>query len=190
MKKLISTLALITGASLMFAFTPIDPAHAVTYNFSWSGDGNYSAKGSFSFDETVAPSSFSESGPGATNYLQSLNISFFDPGNSLIAAYDNVVNGVTATNYFKFNFDTNTKQIFGLIDFGGEVADETYLKGTVNSDLSLIGVPQSGPDFIIDANSGSLDVQEVPESGSMLGFLALGMLGGMYHIKRQPKSKS
>jgi hypothetical protein len=160
MRKLISTLIVITGIALTMAFTPISPAQAITYDFSWNGNGNYSAKGSFSFDEIIAPSSFSESGPGATNFLQSLNISFFDPANNLIAAYENVVNGVSTANYFKFNFNKNTQEIFGLIDLGGGVSGETYLQGAVNSDLSLFQVPQSGADFIIDRNSGSLVVQE------------------------------
>lgn len=187
MKNLLSTLTLTIGTALAIAFTAVAPAQAITYDFSWSGNGNYSAKGSFSFDENIAPTSFSESGPGTTNFLQSLNISFFDPTNNFISAYDNVVNGISTANYFKFNFDTNTQEIFGLIDFGGEVAGDTYLKGTVNSDFSLFQVPQSGADFSIDGNSGSLLVQAVPESSSILGFLALGMLGVTSQIKRKFK---
>ncbi|AFZ27710.1 hypothetical protein Cylst_5714 [Cylindrospermum stagnale PCC 7417] len=175
------------STAVAIAFIAIAPAQAITYDFSWSGNSNYSAKGSFSFDENIVPTSFSESGPGATNFLQSLNISFFDPANNFISAYDNVVNGISTTNYFKFNFDTNTQEIFGLIDFGGEVAGDTYLKGVVNSELSLFQVPQSGADFIIDGNSGSLLVQAIPESNSILGLLSLGMLGLTSQIKRKFK---
>lgn len=160
MRKLISTLVLIIGIALTMAFTPISPAQAITYDFSWNGNGNYSAKGSFSFDEIIAPPSFSESGPGATNFLQSFNISFFDPANNFIAAYENVVNSVSTANYFQFNFNTDTQEIFGLIDLGGGLSGNTYLKGIVNSELSLFQVPQSGADFIIDSNSGSLVVKE------------------------------
>ncbi|MBD2388618.1 hypothetical protein [Cylindrospermum sp. FACHB-282] len=163
MKKLLLTLAVIIGIVLAIAFTAIAPAQAITYDFTWNGKGNYSAKGSFSFDEKIAPTSFSESGTGKTNFLESLNISFLDAANNVISAYDNVVNRISTTNYFKFNFNAKTQEVFGLIDFGGEVAGDTYLKGIVNSNLSLFQVSQSGTDFSRDKNSGSLFVKAVPE---------------------------
>ncbi|AUB38298.1 hypothetical protein COO91_04263 [Nostoc flagelliforme CCNUN1] len=56
-----------------------NPAQAIELNFNCQGDVGYSAIGSFSYDETTAPTIISERGSGATNFLQSLNVSFLDP---------------------------------------------------------------------------------------------------------------
>lgn len=170
MKKFFLALTFITGTVLTLAITGIAPAQAVTFNFSWKGHESYSATGSFSYDENTAPATFSESGPGQTQVLKSLNVSFFDPFNNFIAAYNNVVNGISTANYFKFNFNTDTQEIFGLIDLGGEVAGDTYLQGTINTNLSLHQVPQSGADAIVDSNSGTLAAQAVAESTAIKAF--------------------
>nr|WP_238361101.1 hypothetical protein [Iningainema tapete] len=140
----------------------IIPASAITFNYTWKGDNNYSATGSFSYDENTVPATFSENGFGATNVLQSLNISFFAPLNNRIATYNNVLDGNSKANYFNFNFNTVTQEIFGLIDLGGEEPGDTYLKGTVNTNLSLFQVPQSGIDVIIDSNSGNISIEVEP----------------------------
>ncbi|MFB2978468.1 hypothetical protein [Microseira sp. BLCC-F43] len=157
----VTTVAATTVALLVaIALCANNPAQAMTYDFSWNGNGGYSATGSFSYDENTAPATFLESGSGQTKVLQSLKISFLYLSANLIATYNNVVNGISTGQYFKFNFNTVTKEIFGLIDVGGEVAGETYLKGTVNTDLSLYQVPQSGPDAIGDSNSGNIVVKQ------------------------------
>ncbi|NMG20283.1 hypothetical protein [Brasilonema bromeliae] len=162
MRILILKTTITTATALIIALTGITPAQAITLNFTWNGNNNYSALGSFSYDENTAPAIFSEKGAGQTDVLQSLNISFFDPLNNLIATYNNVVDGVSIPNYFQFNFNTVTQEIFGLIDLGGEIAGDTYLKGTVNSDLSLFQVPQSDSDARIDSNSGAIVVKPIP----------------------------
>lgn len=187
MKQLLSALTVTTGIALTFTITGIAPAQAITFNFGWNGDAGYSATGSFSYDEKTAPPTFSESGPGVTQVLQSLNVSFFDPSKKFISVYDNVVDGISTANYFKFNFNTVTQEIFGLIDLGGEVPGDTYLKGTVNTNLSLFQVPQSGSDVIVDSNSGTLVVEAVPESSSILSLLFFGAVGIASKLKLQPK---
>ncbi|MBW4595887.1 MAG: hypothetical protein KME46_24045 [Brasilonema angustatum HA4187-MV1] len=162
MRILVLKITLATATALIIVLTGITPAHAITLNFNWNGNNNYSALGSFSYDENTAPGSFSEKGAGQTYVLQSLNVSFFDPLKNVIATYNNVVDGVSIPKYFQFNFNTVTQEIFGLIDLGGEVAGETYLKGTVNTDLSLFQVPQSGSDATIDSNSGTIVVKPAP----------------------------
>ncbi|WP_341529722.1 hypothetical protein WKK05_10615 [Nostoc sp. UHCC 0302] len=156
MKKIFSNFVLIIATVLTFMLAQILPCQAITFDFNWNGNGSYSAKGSFSYDESTAPQSFSENGKGATNVLKSFNISFFDSHNNLSATYNNVVNGVSNSNLFKFNFNTVTQEIFGEIDLGGEIAGDTYLSGTVNNKLSLFNVPQSGSDLIIDSNPGAV----------------------------------
>ncbi|OUL21581.1 hypothetical protein BV372_31585 [Nostoc sp. T09] len=187
MQDLVKTLTLTTGVALTISLTGTFPAQAVTLNFGWNGDGGYSARGAFNYDESTAPASFSESGFGTTKFLRSLSIAFFNPLNNLVAAYNNVVNSNSTAQYFKFNFNTVTQEIFGLIDLGGEVAGDTYLSGTVNTNLSLYQVPQFGSDFIIDKNSGAIAVTTVPEPSPVLGVLALSAVGITYRIKRQLK---
>jgi hypothetical protein len=161
MRILVLKTTLVIATALIIALTGITPAQAITLNFNWNGNNNYSALGSFSYDENTAPATFSEKGAGQTHILQSFNISFFDPVNNLIATYNNVVNSTSISNYFQFNFNTVTQEIFGFIDLGGEVAGDTYLKGTVNTDLSLFQVPQSGSDVRIDSNPGAIVVKPI-----------------------------
>ncbi len=93
---------------------------AVTIDFQWLGNQGYTAKGSFSYDEKTAPTIFSEKGSGKTQVLENFQVSFYDNSGQEIAKYDNVSQGVSSANYFPFNFNTKTGQVFGSIDLGGE----------------------------------------------------------------------
>ena len=116
-------------------------AQAITFNFEWLGDAGFSASGSFSFDETTAPATFSELRSGPTNVLDSLTVSFFDPSNSLLATFDNVVDGVSSYVFLGFNFDTTTQELFGLFDVGQDTgAGDFFLIGPVGGALTLIDV--------------------------------------------------
>jgi hypothetical protein len=106
----------------------------------------------------TAPKVISEKGIGKTNILQSLAVTFYTPSGELISHYEDIVNGVAKGHYFEFNFDTETQQIVGFIDIGGEVAGETYLKGTINDNLSLFSIDNSGLETILDDNSSSFTV--------------------------------
>jgi hypothetical protein len=127
---------------------------AVTIEFQWSGDRGYNAKGSFSYDETTAPSIFSEKGSGKMQVLDNFQVSFYDNSGQKIARYDNVSEGISTANYFQFNFNTKTGQVFGAIDLGGEANGETYLKGVVNDNLAL---------FHIDSGDMVMDEDDSPE---------------------------
>jgi hypothetical protein len=139
---------------LLGGLMSISPAHAITIDFQWTGSTGYLAKGSFSYDETKAPKIISEKGSGKTNILESLVVTFYTPSGELISRYEDIVDGVAKGNYFEFNFDTETQQLFGVIDIGGEVSGETYLKGTINDNLSLFSIDNSGLEKILDDNSG------------------------------------
>jgi hypothetical protein len=121
---------------------------AVTIDFQWSGKGGYTAKGSFSYDETKAPAIFSEKGSGKMQVLENFQVSFYDSDGQKIARYNNVREGFSQTNYFQFNFNTKTGEVFGEIDLGGEATGETYLKGLVNDNLSLFRV--NSRDVVMD----------------------------------------
>jgi hypothetical protein len=158
-KKEITTIAFVVGIALAIALMEITSVQAMTLNFSWNGNDNYSAIGSFSYDENTAPVMFSEKGFGTTKVLQSLQISFFDNSNHLLATYNNVINGKSTNNYFRFNFNTVKKEMFGFLDLGGELPGEIYLQGTVNNNLKIVYIPESDSDVILDSNSGSIAVK-------------------------------
>jgi PEP-CTERM motif len=165
-----------------------NPAQAIDFNFSWKGDAGYSALGTFSYDETTAPSIISESGAGPTDYLDSLSVSFFDPSNMPLGTYNTVTNGVSESPLFVLNFDTSTKSLFGNFDVaGGGIFDgEFFLKGTIDSKLELKqSVNQGTMDSLVDQNSGDITVTQVPEPASVLGLLAFGVLGATLKGKKK-----
>jgi hypothetical protein len=89
-----------TSAALSVAIAA-SPAQAIDFNFNWLGDAGYSAIGSFSYDETTAPTIISEAGGGATNTLQSLSISFLDPSNNVLGTYDTVTSGASQSDFYE-----------------------------------------------------------------------------------------
>ncbi|MFW5667609.1 MAG: hypothetical protein ACOC2Z_19080, partial [Coleofasciculus sp.] len=121
----------------------------------------YSATGTFNYVQKTAPAILSEKGFGATEALESFIVSFADPSNHPIKTYNNIIDSVSTSNYFQFNFNTITQDIIGSIDIGGESPGDIYLKGTVDTDLSLIQVSDSGAEEIIDSNSGRIVVQSL-----------------------------
>lgn len=144
LNKFILVVAIALTASLTF----IAPAMAATQTFQWQGAKGYLVRGKFEYDER---SQFiSQTGTGETEGLQSLTISFYDPTHKLIHTYNNVTDGIAHGNYFELHFDPTTQKLIGNIDLGGEVAGDTYLKGTVDRELVLIEVEPSGKEQVID----------------------------------------
>lgn len=114
-------------------------AAQVSYNFAWTGNAGYSLSGQFSYDAATAPAIISESGAGATNHLQSLSVSFFDSANNPLQSHATVVNGVSNSAFFLFNFDTSNELLFGGINIGGGAvaAGVQFFNGTVGGLLRL-----------------------------------------------------
>ncbi|MBD2410233.1 PEP-CTERM sorting domain-containing protein [Nostoc calcicola FACHB-389] len=189
--KIAATTATSAALSIAIAAGANNPAQAIDFNFKWLGDAGYSAVGSFSYDETTAPAIISESGIGATNFLQSLSVSFLDPSKNLLETYNTVSNGVSESKFFTFNFDTSTHTLFGGLDLGGGkgVIGESFFQGTVGDSLFLRqDIDQVQPSITLDQNSGSIYVTKVPEPASMLGLLAFGMLGVGSTLKKKQAS--
>jgi hypothetical protein len=145
MKKIILTLLL---GWLLVGNIHNQAVLAVTIDFQWSGNQGYIAKGSFSYDQTTAPTIFSEKGSGKMRVLENFQVSFYDGSGQEIAKYDNVNGGVSTADYFQFNFNAKTGQVFGSVDLGGEGMGEIYLKGVVKDNLTLFRV-ESG-DVVMD----------------------------------------
>ncbi|WP_392534290.1 PEP-CTERM sorting domain-containing protein [Nostoc sp. C117] len=195
MKKIFAKIASITATSAVLSVAIAagsnNSAQAIDFNFNWLGNGGYSATGSFSYDEATAPTIISESGSGATNFLKSLNVSFLDPSKNLLGTYNTVAGGVSQSSFFAFNFDTSTKKLFGPLDVAGGtgVIGEYFFQGTVGDSLQLRqDVDQQGTSTLVDQNSGSIQVSKVPEPASMLGLVALAMLGAGSTLKKKQAS--
>ncbi|QFS48354.1 PEP-CTERM sorting domain-containing protein [Nostoc sphaeroides] len=187
----ITAIAATTAAFSVAVAAANNPAQAIELNFNWLGDAGYSATGSFSYDETTAPTIISESGSGATNFLQSLNVSFLDPSNNPLGTYNTVTGGVSQSDFFNFNFDTSTQTLFGPLNLGGGtgVIGEYFFSGTVGDSLRLRqDVDQQGTSITLDQNSGSIQVSKVPEPASMLGLLAFAALGVGSTLKKKQAS--
>ncbi|MEH1911567.1 PEP-CTERM sorting domain-containing protein [Nostoc sp.] len=189
--KIATIAATSTALSVAIAAGANNPAQAVDFNLNWLGNAGYSAVGSFSYDEATAPTIISESGSGATNFLQSLNVSFLDPSKNLLGTYNTVAGGVSQSQYFTFNFDTSTQKLFGPFDIAGGtgVIGEYFFNGKVGDSLALRqDVNQQGKEITLDQNSGSIQVSKVPERTSILGLLAFGMLGLGSTLKKKQAS--
>lgn len=155
-KNSLTKVILLTTLTLFFTLMSISPAQAMTVNFSWQGNQEYSATGSFTYHAPNTATIISEKGKGETQYIENLTVSFFDKFHQPIATYNNVINGVATAEYFVFNFNPNTQEIVDFIDIGGEFPQDIYLKGIVNIDLSLIQINDSGSEVTVDRNSGAI----------------------------------
>ncbi|MEH2259631.1 hypothetical protein [Nostoc sp.] len=184
-----------TTLALAIAITTNNLAYGAEFNFNWKGDTGYSAKGSFNYDTTTAPSVISETGLGATKNLQSLSISFFDPLSNLINSFTPVVSRISNYGYLRFNFDSTKEKIFGPFDVGkdDEFPGDTWL----NNNLALIDEDSSdevvakefgfykrdtaGKKQILDLSNNSVQVSKIPEGSIIIGLLAVCSLGFTAH---------
>ncbi|MEH2460724.1 PEP-CTERM sorting domain-containing protein [Nostoc sp.] len=175
-------------------------AQAADLTFNWKGDAGYSASGSFSYDETTTPAIISESGAGSTKALQSLNVSFFNPSQELIGTKNEVVNGVSSNQFFQFNFDTTTGNLFGAFDVG---------TGSGIGDVFLSNVEAPGRIFIspgatsylyrnttadnsqlLDSSTNQIKASAVPEPTTILGTLVVAMFGVALSSNRTVSKKN
>ncbi|MEH2256815.1 PEP-CTERM sorting domain-containing protein [Nostoc sp.] len=191
MKNIFAKTLTSAAASVAIATGANNPAQAIKLNFNWQGDAGYSATGSFSYDETTAPTIISETGSGATNFLQFLNVSFLDPSKNLLGTYNTVSGGVSQSSFFAFNFDTSTQTLFSPLNVAGGtgVIGEYFFQGTVGDSLQLRqDVDQQGTSTTLDQNSGSIQVSQVPEPASLLGLLAFAGLGVASTLRKKQAS--
>ncbi|MEH2412115.1 PEP-CTERM sorting domain-containing protein [Nostoc sp.] len=175
-------------------------AQAADLTFNWKGDAGYSVSGSFSYDETTTPAIISESGAGSTKALQSLNVSFFNPSQELIGTKNEVVNGVSSNQFFQFNFDTTTGNLFGAFDVG---------TGSGIGDVFLSNVEAPGRIFIspgatsylyrnttadnsqlLDSSTNQIKASAVPEPTTILGTLVVAMFGVALSSNRTVSKKN
>ena len=156
LKNLWLTLSITILIVIASGFILVPSAEAITQSFQWTGKIGYSARVRFSYDEEKVAKTISEQGAGKTNTLKSLIVTFYNSSGQPIGTYENVVNGMAGGNYFEFHFDPITQKLFGSIDLGGEFANEMYLKGTIERELSLLEVEQSGIDRTVDKDKGHI----------------------------------
>lgn len=199
--KIAATAATTTAVTAAIALNASSSVLAATFNYSLQTNTGYSIQGSFSYDEMMAPAIISEEGPGTTNALQSLSVSFFNPSNNLIGSYNPVVNSVSNYDFLDFNFDTSTQNLFGAFDVGADtfIPGQNYITNVFEP--PRVELTQPGNTLYLYQNSVSAsgevigelidtvnltadqiqvtEAQPVPEPSSVLGLLAFGgMLGG------------
>ena len=118
-------------------------AAPVVYDLAWAGDGGYSMRGRFTFDETLVGTVIDET------QLLTYDISFFNPSNGLLGSYDR-------TNQFpefNFNFDTSTGTV---LQTGAPLGPTGLLTGnSVSFDPYLVSDSGCQPGLNIDLLSGS-----------------------------------
>jgi hypothetical protein len=188
MKNPFGKIAIATALSTILPLTIVHPAQAISFNFNWQGDFNgYTVKGTFGYDETTAPTIITESGAGATNTLDFLTVSFFDPSNNPLESFNTVAGGVSNSAFFAFNFDTSTQTLFGNFNVGGGTStDRTQLFGTIGDVLRLLEIGSFDGLFLDLQYPGVVTVTEkVPEPSSILGVLALGVIGAGSLLKKK-----
>ncbi|MBW4452373.1 MAG: PEP-CTERM sorting domain-containing protein [Nostoc indistinguendum CM1-VF10] len=197
------SVATTTGLMLAIAITTNDLAYAAEFQFNWKGDTGYSAKGLFNYDTINAPSVISEAGLGATNNLQSLSISFFDPLSTLINSFTPVLSSVSNYSFLRFNFDSTKEQIFGLFDVGKDdnspgdtwlnnnlaLIDEGFSDEVLAKEFGFNNRDAAGTKQILDLSNNSVQVSKVPEGSIIIGLLAVWSLGFTLKQKFNPKSK-
>lgn len=192
MQNLLTKFSAATALAMALSSAIVPQAEAITFNFHWEGDGGYTVQGEFGYDETTAPTIITESGAGATNNLDFLSVSFFDPSGNPLQSFNTVSNGVSESNFFQFNFDTSTHTLFGGFNVGGGtgVIGEQFFNGTIGGLLRLRqDVDQQGTSIELDRQDpGEITVtKKTPEPTSMLGLLALGALGVGSMVNRKPQ---
>lgn len=188
MKNTLNKIAIATVATAVLPLAIAHPAQAIAFHFNWQGDAGYSAIGSFGYDETTAPSIISEAGPGSTSVLDFLTVSFFDPSNNPLQSFNTVAGGVSNSAFFAFNFDTSTQTLFGTFNVGGgtSTVGTQFFNGTIGGLLRLREIGSSGNILLDSQDPGVVTVTEkVPEPSSILGVLALGVMGAGSLLKKK-----
>ncbi|MEM7591418.1 MAG: hypothetical protein AAF383_07850 [Cyanobacteria bacterium P01_A01_bin.83] len=136
-------------ATILLNVAYVLPVEAITQQLQLKGDRGYQVEAIFSYDWASA-TEITEQGRGTTDTVDYLKVSFYDPSGSVIASYDNIMDGIAYGNYFEFHYDPLLHKILGEVDLGGESAGEMYLKGNAADKLSLILVDPSGKEKVVD----------------------------------------
>lgn len=177
-----------------------NPAQAITFNYSFQTDTNYTGEGQFSYDKLTAPAIISESGAGATNFLQFLSLSVFDPANNLLDSGNSVVNSFSNDTFLLFEFNTNTETLNILDTNTAASGNDPYyfISNAVNpsgnpvtpgsTTFNLFAFSsQNAATFL--GSASSIQVVSVSEPTSVLSLLALGGLAAGYVMRKKQKTR-
>jgi len=193
--KLIFTAVTTVAFFGSLALSVSNPAQAITFNYSFQTDTNYTGEGQFSYDKLTAPAIVSEFGAGATNFLQFLSLSVFDPANNLLDSGNSVVNSFSNDPFLLFEFTTNTETLNILDTNTAASGNDPYyfISNAVNPSGSPV-IPgsttfnlfafssQNAPTFL--GSASSIQVVSVSEPTSVLSLLALGGLAAGYVMRK------
>ena len=199
MKRLLATAMMATGAALSAGLAGVAPAHAADFTYEFKANTGYSAEGTFSYNNTSPSGIIAEEGAGPTNFLTSISLSVFDPSHNLLASGSSVVNGISNDSFFKFNFDSNTKQL-AVLDTSTSAVDNYFVSNAVDTSgqpvtpgstsFKLFKFTTSTQAYTFLGSASSIEVKPtaVPEPSSMLDtFVAVGLGAGLL-LRRKLKA--
>ena len=184
------TLSLFLGIASSQAATVVD--------FKWTGDAGYSALGSFSYDAPLNTTSITESGAGATKYVEQFSISFFDPSKAVLETGASVVDGTSLDRFFRLSYDTTTHLISSLdADIGG-TSYQYFLTNLRTPDGTVVGPGVTGFNFFYRPNADmALDIatnvqvtsiSQTPEPASISLLASAGLVGmGVSWLRKRNK---
>jgi len=172
-----------------------NPAQAASFNFSFSGNSEYTILGSFSYDDTLY------SGTIGKNQLDSFNISFIKGGK---VEQENS----TLSSLFKLEFDTASKSVkdmhagaFAIYDIlptipNGSFTFETYKDNETgcdavvwvkDSDTQASATGRCDSDSEVVVSPSEPGKQPVPEPASTMSLLVMGAFGTVFGLKHTKK---
>ena len=132
----------IAAAALVAAPAGTAQAALIDAEYSWTGAGGHSAVISFTYDDAFAIVSAEDVGP--TTGLESLSVTFYDPGMTMLGAFTNVTGGVSSYGFLFFAFDTVAGAFVpdSFFDVGADTGTpgEYYLYGEVGQYSVLVDV--------------------------------------------------
>jgi hypothetical protein len=191
----------VAAVSSVATFANIPSANAALFGLNWEGNQGYSAKGQFSYSDSLAGSVINQ------NQLDSFSISFFNPNGSLLQtfSYNFSSPSTSHSSNFNFNFNTVTQTVLQSGSFdaanGFDLGDNPNFDGSgllfytlqdaqglTNATIFLKPDDLNPETCVINGGcnydfGGQLTAYKIPEPGTIFGLLVVGSAVGFIKKK-------
>ena len=187
MKALKPTLAfaLLAGAASLSSTVH---AALVPADFSWVGDAGYKVQGTFIYDDAFALIEAEGSERGDfNNGLDYLEVTFLDPGNSVLLNVTNAQNGIVTYEWLQFQFNPATATFEDGFDMGRDLgaSGDYYVFGTIGDVSSIVDVDSRDD---LDSQTSTTITVSVPVPGA-LSLVLLGFASVLGFSRQSNKSR-